>query len=175
MVLSFRAGGKQVDPQLLRHVFRLQLSFDAVSGRVEPWREGAKPALAGRDGDDAATDTDTALSGQADFVEPIARGHVRPAVVIQPACSGRSSGRPRAAGQRVDASMRECRAHHRDVPGGDVQRALPRVKVERLHRVAIDPADAVRKCATPRLRRLASRYKAFVAVLERSMHLRQHH
>src|SRR3954467_12757460 len=52
-----------------------ELSLHAVPGGVEWRRKGAKPALAGRDGPDAAADP--ALARQPDVVEPVTRGLVQ--------------------------------------------------------------------------------------------------
>src|SRR5215468_9664012 len=69
-----RLRHEQIHPQSLREEPGDELPLDAVAGAVEWRRKRAEPALAGRDGDDAAADA--ALARQADLVEPIAGGLV---------------------------------------------------------------------------------------------------
>src|SRR5215217_9237778 len=51
------AGTEQAQAEPPRQESRDELTLDAVPRGVEPWREGAQPALARRDGHDAASDT----------------------------------------------------------------------------------------------------------------------
>ncbi len=128
-------------PETLRQIFRDQLSLDAVAGLVERRREGAETALARRHRDDAAADA--ALAGQADVVEPVAGGLVQ---------AGSGHHRQRVVtdrwidhallGDRVDAAIGQRCAHHGEVLGADIQRALPGVEVHRFHRLAIDAVHA---------------------------------
>ena len=132
---------EQIHAQPLRQKFRNELALDAVARGVERRREGPKPALARRNGDDAAADS--ALARQADVVEPVAGGLVQ---------AGRRHHRQRVVadgriddallGDRVDAAVGQRGAHDGQILGADIQRALPGVEVGRLHRIAI---DAVRR------------------------------
>jgi hypothetical protein len=51
---GFRLRGEKVQTQSLGEELAHELAFHAISGRVEPWRENAEPALARGDRDHAA-------------------------------------------------------------------------------------------------------------------------
>src|ERR1700752_5036529 len=70
----FGLGQEEVHAQSLGQVFRHELPLDAVAGRIQGWREGAQPTLAGRNGDDATTNA--ALARQPDVIKPVTGGFV---------------------------------------------------------------------------------------------------
>src|SRR5262245_5185584 len=116
----FRLRGEEIQSQPLRQELGDELSFDAVAGVVERWRKCPKAALAGRDGDDAATNP--ALARQADVVKPIAGSLIQP--------DGRHHSQSVMAGGRVNHSLPgdwiysaagQGGTHHRKVSGAHVQ------------------------------------------------------
>src|SRR5690606_2430095 len=137
-------GQEQVQPQALGEEPGDQLALDAVAGGIERRGEGAEPALARRDGDDAAADP--ALARQPDVVQPVARGLVQP---------GGRHHRERVVaddrvdqalpGQRVDPAVGQGRAHDREIPRAHVERALPGVEVGRFGRVEVDAVVALQQ------------------------------
>src|SRR4051812_30383018 len=140
----FRLRYEQIHSQPLRQEFCRQLSLHAVAGRVERRRESPEAALARRDRDDAAADP--ALARQADVIEPVARGlvqsrcyHHRQRIVTD------SRVDHALPGDRIDTAIGQRRAHHREIPGADVQRALPGIEIGGLLSVAIDAVVALQQ------------------------------
>jgi hypothetical protein len=121
--------------QALGQEARGERPLDAVARGVQARAVGAHPALAGRERHDPAADP--ALGGEADIVEPIAGGLVQ---------AGREHDGERVvadlarddpvAGHRIDAAVGERRAHHREVAGGALERALAGVQLDRVRRIA---------------------------------------
>src|SRR5262245_29773705 len=143
-LLHFRLRDEPVHPPPPGQELGHELPLDAVAGLVERRGERPQAAFTGRDGDDPAADA--ALARQPDVVQPVAGGLVQP--------GGRHHRQRVVAdgridhpllGERVHAAVGQGRAHHRQVPGADVQRALPRVQVGRLGRVHVDPAEALQQ------------------------------
>ena len=86
------------------------------------------------------------LPGQADLVQPVARGFVQ--------AGGRHHGQRVVAdgrvddallGDRIDAAVGQRGAHHGEVPALNVERTLLRVEVGRLGRVDVDPVEALQQ------------------------------
>src|SRR5918995_699190 len=133
-----RLRREQSQPESLGEELRHELTLDAVAGGIQGRGKRAHAALAGRDGNDAAADP--ALAWQPDVVEPVTRGLVQP--------GGRHHRQHPLAvrgvdytlpGERVDTPVGQRRAHDREVPGGDVKRALSRIESGRLEGVEVEP------------------------------------
>src|SRR6476469_8612166 len=74
--LGSRHGGEEVEAEPFGEVFGGELTAHAVTGSVQGRGERRQAALAGRDGDDAATDP--ALARHPDLVEPVTGQLVQP-------------------------------------------------------------------------------------------------
>ena len=126
------------------------------------------PPLPGRDGDDPAADA--ALARQPDVVQPVAGGLVQP--------GGRHHGQRVMAdgrvnhpllGERVHPAVGQGRAHHRQVLGADVQRALLGVQVGRLGGVHVDPAEALEQAGDALVAEVRLRRRGVHLVVERQL------
>ena len=70
-------------------------------------------------------------------------------------------------GQRVDAAVGQGRAHHRQILGADVERALPGVEVGRLGRVDVDPLVALQQAGDALVAEVRGRRRGVDLVVER--------
>src|SRR5262249_27249397 len=132
--LWLRPRGEQAEAEPLRKITRGQLPFDAVARLAEPRSEGAESPPARRGGHESAAYA--ALSRQSDIVKPVSRRFVQ-ARRRHDRQSELAAFRIDQAlpGQRVDAAVGECRAHHGKILRCDTERTLPRIKLDRVCRL----------------------------------------
>src|SRR5215208_7610413 len=114
---------------------------DAVAVRIEPWREDGDSSLTGCDRHDATAHTP--LGGDAHVEGPLTGGVVHAAAVHNAKqFSDVVEGKRPLSGYRVHAAVGQRRCHYREIPAGDLHRALPQVEGEDRLNVPRDHAVA---------------------------------
>src|SRR5918994_103763 len=125
----FGFGGEDVQPESLGDLSAHPDAPHAVAVLIESRRVNSDAPLTGYDGHDATAHA--ALGRDAHVEGPLTGGVVHAAGVHDAQhFSDVVEGKSPLSGHGVHATVRQRRRHHREIPAGDLHRALPQVEGE---------------------------------------------